>query len=45
MKFTTRIYSLQQPANLGGMQKGDAGVAIEGRDPSFLGCAMSQRHR
>ena len=45
MNFTPRTKSLQQPALIGGLRKGDAGVAVEGRDPSFLGCAMSQRHR
>jgi hypothetical protein len=45
MKFTTRINDLQQPANVGGLRRGEGGVAIEGSNPSFLGCAMSQRHR
>lgn len=45
MNFTPRTRSLQQPAMLGGLRKDENGVAIEGRDPSFLGCAMSQRHR
>jgi hypothetical protein len=45
MNFTPRTRSLQQPALIGGLRKDESGVAVEGRDPSFLGCAMSQRHR
>jgi hypothetical protein len=45
MKATVRINSLQQPAGFGGLRRDLGGVAIEGMDPSFLGCAVSQRHR
>jgi len=45
MFITASIKSLQQPANLGGLRRGNEGAAVEGLDPSFLGCAMSVRHR
>lgn len=45
MKFTASIKSLQQHTIIGGMRRGFLGAAVEGLDPSFLGCAVSQRHR